>query len=73
MKNKRRRLESQLKAQSGSQRVKGINYVPKPPLVVKNISLGKEMKPEKMVSLVESSFIMMVHLKIKSTCIFILF
>jgi len=42
--------------------VKGTNYVPNLPLVVKNISHGKERKPEKIVSLEESSFTMMVRL-----------
>jgi hypothetical protein len=61
-------LSHKSKTQNGSQRGKGINYVPKPPLVARSI-VQREGKPKKTIVLEEPSLIIMIDLKIKMTCV----
>jgi hypothetical protein len=56
------------KTQNGSQRGKGINYVPKPPLVARSTT-QREGKPKKTIIFKEPSAIIMTHLKIEMTCV----
>jgi hypothetical protein len=61
-------LNHKNKTQNGSQRGKGINYVPKPPLVARSIA-QRERKPKITISLEEPSLVIMTHLKIEMTCV----
>jgi hypothetical protein len=62
------KFEPKKKAQSGSQRGKGTNYVLNTPPIARSI-LKKEMdkKLERAISLEKSSFATKVHFKIEAT------
>jgi hypothetical protein len=61
-------LSHKSKTQNGSQRGKGINYVPKPPLVTRSIT-QRTRKVKRTISLEELSPLIMTHLKIEMTCV----